>query len=617
MAADRHTQPLTAPGTEPLIAPPPREPRVPAWVRKAMMRGLSLRPEDRFPSMGALLEQLSGPPAVARSVWVSAGVLLLVAAGVLGYRGALQRQAALCGGAEARLERIWDPATEKEVATAFSVTGAPYAGTTFASVKSGLDDYAQGWTRMHTDTCRATRVRGEQTEAVLSLRMLCLDRRLKALESATELLRKSDVKVLDRAVDVVNALPRVEECADVEALSMPIPPPGDEKSRVAMALLATQVARAETLRSAGQYKRAAELATQAVEEARGLGHAPLLADALVQQGFAYLMDTDGPSAERALLEAWRVAEAGRHDEARVRAAWGLTYVQGELLGNLNQARGWADLGLAALPRVGKRPDLEIRLRESLGVLLYRQGRFQEGAEELERVLAFSDQTVGLEHPSRVALLNNLSLCYGELGQSAKMIQVLEASVALGERLHGSRHPSLVSVHNNLADSYLEVMDLDRAEAHIEQALGTLEATVGPEHPKVGFVLNTKASLLLYRKRYAESLALNQRALGLMERMTGARHQILAHPLGGMGEALVALGRPREALPYLERALGLDNPQPASRARADFHLARALMLLKLEDERARSLAVQARELYLGIGKKAEAAEVEAWLGAQPR
>ena len=38
-----------------------------------------------------------------------------------------------------------------------------------------LDDYAGRWATMHADACEATRVRGEQPESVMQLRMSCLD----------------------------------------------------------------------------------------------------------------------------------------------------------------------------------------------------------------------------------------------------------------------------------------------------------------------------------------------------------------------------------------------------------------------------------------------------------
>ncbi|MFP2963151.1 serine/threonine-protein kinase, partial [Myxococcus sp. 1LA] len=47
------------------VRPPPRGSRVPAWVLRAVTRGLSPVPEARFPSMGVLLDALGADPLAA------------------------------------------------------------------------------------------------------------------------------------------------------------------------------------------------------------------------------------------------------------------------------------------------------------------------------------------------------------------------------------------------------------------------------------------------------------------------------------------------------------------------------------------------------------------------
>jgi WD40 repeat protein len=76
---------------EPLrITPVPRDSRVPAAVRKALLRGLAEDPAARFPDMDALLAAL-GPPAVARRSWI-AGLLLVAGAGIGAWTAAALRE---------------------------------------------------------------------------------------------------------------------------------------------------------------------------------------------------------------------------------------------------------------------------------------------------------------------------------------------------------------------------------------------------------------------------------------------------------------------------------------------------------------------------------------------
>ena len=84
------------------VAPPPPGARVPAWLRAVVVRGLALRPEDRHPSMEALLAALVADPEVARRrrlrgagliAAVAAVSAILVYAALVGW-GAWQRRRA-------------------------------------------------------------------------------------------------------------------------------------------------------------------------------------------------------------------------------------------------------------------------------------------------------------------------------------------------------------------------------------------------------------------------------------------------------------------------------------------------------------------------------------------
>jgi tetratricopeptide (TPR) repeat protein len=63
------------------VVVPPSSP-VPSRIRAAILRGLSRHPEDRFPSMTALLAELTPGPERRRWIMMVAAVLVVVAAGV-------------------------------------------------------------------------------------------------------------------------------------------------------------------------------------------------------------------------------------------------------------------------------------------------------------------------------------------------------------------------------------------------------------------------------------------------------------------------------------------------------------------------------------------------------
>ncbi len=80
---------------------------VPAWLLKIVTRGLGALPSDRWPSMDALLLALERDPTRAR--WRAAtalAVMILAAAGWVGYRHLARSEAAVCGGAEERVAAV-------------------------------------------------------------------------------------------------------------------------------------------------------------------------------------------------------------------------------------------------------------------------------------------------------------------------------------------------------------------------------------------------------------------------------------------------------------------------------------------------------------------------------
>ncbi|HEY2732287.1 MAG TPA: serine/threonine-protein kinase, partial [Polyangia bacterium] len=149
----------------------PPHTKVPLWVRKILLRGLKPRPEERYPSLRALLTSLGHDPAVARRRWLIAGS---VAAGAVALAFGMQRAAdskrAFCAAGPEKLTAAWElpsgrgPEGPRHAAVrkAFRATGKPYAPDAIRGVTGLLDDYAAKWAGLYRDTCEATHVRGEQ-----------------------------------------------------------------------------------------------------------------------------------------------------------------------------------------------------------------------------------------------------------------------------------------------------------------------------------------------------------------------------------------------------------------------------------------------------------------------
>jgi hypothetical protein len=228
VAAD--TDELRAAMADGRLARPTR--KVPAWLLRVVERGLRAKPDERWPSMDALVEALGRDPRrLRRRALAAAAALCVLAGGGVAYRRAAHARDQLCTGGARALASAWDPARRTAVARAFAATGLPYADRVLASVNASLDGYGAEWVAAHDDACRATRLRGEQSEEMLDLRMACLDDQLGRLASLADVLARADGDVVENAASAAAALPPVAGCADLERLRQRVRPPRDPAER--------------------------------------------------------------------------------------------------------------------------------------------------------------------------------------------------------------------------------------------------------------------------------------------------------------------------------------------------------------------------------------------------
>src|SRR5690606_39151065 len=144
-----------------------------------------------------------------RAAFALAGVAVLGSAAALVWSSG-RGGAAPCTGDENELATVWNPPERARLQQAFAGTRRPHAATIFERAVSLLDEHSQRWVRLRTTACQATRVRGEQSEAMLDLRMRCLDRRLAEIRTVTDVLGTGSPDVVNRAVDTVLGLERLD-----------------------------------------------------------------------------------------------------------------------------------------------------------------------------------------------------------------------------------------------------------------------------------------------------------------------------------------------------------------------------------------------------------------------
>jgi tetratricopeptide (TPR) repeat protein len=596
-----------------------------------------------------LLAALERDPAVARRRWLIGLATVAAVAGVA-VAASLQarRHASLvCRNAESHLSGVWDAPRRERMQSVFLGTRLPFASDAFTGTARVLDQYAQGWLAMHSDACQATRVRGEQSEEVMQLRMECLERRREELRAVVDVFTQADAQVVQRALGAARNLSGLDECRNTEALRTVVrPPAGAVQARVAA--LRTQLAQAKARLDAGRYKDGLDQAVAVVDAARELGYQPLLAEALTSRGHSETRNGKDEAAFATLFAAAAAAEQGRYDHQLAAAMSELTFLASERLSRLEDAQAYHALARAALIRAGSDPNLETRLDQDDVALLNGLARYDEALTVERRILEHSKE-FGLDAGMS---LSNLGETYRRMGNFEQAIIYLRKAIAAYENSYGPNHPVIGLVWNNLGAALNEKHDWVQAELAYRRALAIDEAALGPDHPAVAMTLSNLAGVLGDMGQFKQALVMLERSQSIQDKTVGrdslaasvteeAFSEILlklgrldaalAHALHALAicehaydaghpdvaDVLILVGRIRlarneaaQALPLLERAIGILDKREANPewlVQGRFALARALWSTGGDRVRARSLAIAARE---NAGD--QRAEVDAWL-----
>ncbi|ACY15037.1 serine/threonine protein kinase with TPR repeats [Haliangium ochraceum DSM 14365] len=599
---------------------------VPGWLHATIVRGLAPRPKDRWPSMDALLEALKHEPGRARRRWfaiaaLAVGVLGLGSAGVAGYLAMESRREALCSGAQAQMDEVWNRDTRAAIERAMDATGVPYAAASWRRTESLLDDYAARWVSAHTDACEATAVREEQSRAVLDQRMHCLAGRRRSLGALAAELQRIDAVSVANAAQAASRLPWIASCANADYLSEQVRPPDSPEVAREVEALQGLLSQAEQLDELGRYGEGLAIAQSALERAIASEYQPILARSHLHVGVLQLREGLYEQAESHLSEAHYIARAAGDHEVALRAAIELVYVVGFRLSRFAEGLTWSRHAEAELPWVGSRV-AEALLLQRVGELLTMQGAYEEALARLQRALGLLEDALGREHPSVADAAVTLAMTYHRQGRFAEARARYLRALAIQKQALGEDHPQIARTHNNLGLALREQGRYDEAAAEFERAAAIWRVLFGPVHPSTAAPLNNLGTVRLRQGELGEALNHYQQALGSFEETLAPDHPNLAYPLLGMAVVYLRQNQPARALPLAQRALRVREARGVAAAEigeARFLVAQALMG-QGERSKALALARDARDTLRasdGVSPYVKLDEVEAWLSEHGR
>jgi tetratricopeptide (TPR) repeat protein/predicted Ser/Thr protein kinase len=439
----------------------PRGRGVPRVLAKIVERGLAIAPDERYPSLAALADELEKTRRSRRPLLAAAVAMMAVAVSVL---WATRPSASSCEASAGLVDEVWGPAQRGAQIARFTALRPRELAMIQSSVRL-VDDWAAAWKLDRRTACAADR----QQRVV---RLGCLDHQLAELRAQVAVWRAADAEVVDRAFGAAAALPAPSACATQVA------PPIDRDT-------SERIARLRALDRAGQHKQANEELPVLLANVEKSTNPAAVAAALVTVARIEFLVGDNDKAREHHSRAAREAAAAS-DDATLFAA-----MIGEAAVIVEQGRALDALGLIsaaeALAIRAKLDRAEVVAR-ARGAALTAAGKQREAIVELQRALSFVVTRAGREPSARADIALVLgAIAAAEIQQYhyAEAHELLKRVLELEQSIYGAEHPELAKTLHDLGTTAARLGRYEEALARLERARAMFVAAYGERHVTVG------------------------------------------------------------------------------------------------------------------------------------
>ncbi|MEZ4381301.1 MAG: serine/threonine-protein kinase [Nannocystaceae bacterium] len=503
------------------VAPPPPGARVPQRLRRALLRGLRVAPEDRYATIDELLHELERDPGVTpRRVAVAA----IGAAAIAGLGWAVFGGEPPCADAQARWAEVWGDDARAAVSAAFAASGRGHATSTATRIGERLDLYGERWSDAHTAACEATELRGELSTQAMDLQMHCLQGRLDAAAALVGVLSTADGDVVDRAVDGVNALAPIDACRDVDALLAGHPLPEDPRAREELAALRRGLADADAEFAAGRFRGADELLEALTPRVEALDYAPLAAEFTGRRALLGARTRATDREER----IWAAIDAAAMAGDRERYAEGLLSFVARSAPSRDEVEARLRLAESAVRLAGGGYALDLRLARARSSAYGELGELTEALTALDQARAL---VAAQEEPDVIELAHlaeSRGVLLRRLGRTDEAREACAETARVYAEVYGPDHPYVANILIDQANLELTVGELPAAQANLERAVALRRAAFGPDNISVGQASYNLANVLRLRGDHPGARATLADARRIFATSAGPRSSLLAY-----------------------------------------------------------------------------------------
>ncbi|MEM9463287.1 MAG: serine/threonine-protein kinase [Myxococcota bacterium] len=493
---------------------------VPGRLRRVLLRGLHNDPDERYPSMDALLVALRRASAPQRRWWITPTVVLLAAAGVAAAVTAAwssqQPAPSSCDSVGEWVGVMWGAERQAAIEQAFERTQRPFAGATWTRVKGTLDLHLERWVELQRSVCEQTSGLDPATVAA-DPRQRCLEQRMAETSDLLAVLEQANERTVTEGVRMANSLSSVDDCTHLDTVD-PQPTPRDPQLQGEVQQLRSEIRR-WTMQTRGRHTAQTDQAfDDLVGRVQALEYPPLTTEMLVQRAErASALNNLEEAIELSNL-AFETALSCRYDTMAFDAAVDLLFLHGIDRADPKTGHRWARRAEALLTRTGGDIRRRISLLNSWASVHTVAGEVAQAQARYDEALALVRQ---IDDPMNVAtVLNNIGAFHAKQHRMLIAQDYLEEAAHLYETVLGPDHPSVLRNRSNLG--VIAAFDHRGAQALeiLEDVLPRLEAIHGTSSREIATTLEAMAMALTQLGQFERALALRHQVIEMQRVLVG-------------------------------------------------------------------------------------------------
>lgn len=239
-------------------------------------------------------------------------------------------------------------------------------------------------------------------------------------------------------------------------------------------------------------------------------------------------------------------------------------------GDYMSAINWVTKALEQAKKEGENNSNYAASLNNLAMCYCEVGNYTKAIELYKQAIEIKKVILGETHSDYATSLDNLAYCYSKIGIYTQAIELHKQAIEIRKVTLGENHPNYATSLNNLALCYSGIGDYTQAIELNQQAIIIRELTLGDNHPAYATSLNNLALCYSDISDYTQAIDLYKQAIRIQKVALGENHPDYANSLANLaicyneiGNYVQAIDVNKQAIEIRKVTLGESHPDYAT------------------------------------------------------